>query len=188
MISQFLVSLEQSSVLRAFIPYTVCRDLGIPLAQEKQAGPSTTLEFQGLLLTQELWLSEEKLANLGVYITTRWKSRKSCSKQELESLLRVLQHVCTVISVSRAFLWQIISLLRVTKKPHHHIRLNSTFHLDLEWWQIFATHWNGKGLINAAGAKEVLLTSVCMRVWSLVKFWLVSACLGLGLTAILDCY
>ena len=47
----------------------------------------------------------------------------------------------------------------MTKKPHHHIRLNSTFRSDLEWWRIFATYWNGKGLINTAYEKEVLLTS-----------------------------
>jgi len=68
--------------------------------------------------------------------------------QTRTGVLGVLQHVCTVIPAGRAFLRQVISLLSVTKKPHHHIGLNSTFWSDLEWWQIFATHWNGKGLIN----------------------------------------
>ena len=80
-------------------------------------------------------------------------------------LLGVLQHTCTVIPAGRAFLRQIISLLNVTKKPHHHIRLNSTFRSDLEWWRIFATHWNGKSLINPPGAKEVLLTSDASGAW-----------------------
>ena len=87
---------------------------------------------------------------------------ESCSKRELESLL---QHACTVIPAGRAFLRQIISLLSTTKKRHHHVRLNSTFHSDLEWWRIFASHWNGKGLINTAYEKEVLLTSDASGSW-----------------------
>ena len=68
---------------------TVCRDPGVPLTSEKQAGPSTTLEFLGItidIVQQELRLPEEKLANLRD-LTTQWRSRKSCSKRELESLL-----------------------------------------------------------------------------------------------------
>ena len=58
---------------------------------------STTLEFLGITIDtiqQELRLPEEKLARLRDLIT-QWKSRKSCSKRELESLLGVLQHACT---------------------------------------------------------------------------------------------
>lgn len=145
---------------------TVCRDLGVLLALEKQAGPSTTLEFLGITIDtvqQELRLPENKLANLRNF-TTQWRSHKSGSKQEVESLLEVLQHACTVIPAGKAFL-QVISLLSVTKKPYHHIQLNSGFRSDLKWWRIFATHWNSKGLINAACEKEVLLTSDASGSW-----------------------
>ena len=146
---------------------TVCRELGVPLAPEKQAGPSTTIEFLGIIIDtvqQELRLPEDKLAKLKD-LTTQWKSRKSCTKQELESLLGVLQHALTVIPAGRAFLQQVISLLSMTKKPHHHVHLNSTFRSDLEWWRIFATHWNSKGLINCTCKKEVLLTSDASGSW-----------------------
>ena len=152
---------------------TVCRELGVPLAPEKQEGPSTTLEFLGITIDtiqQELRLPEEKLARLRDLIT-QWKSRKSCSKRELESLLGVLQHACTVIPAGRAFLRQIINLLSVTKKRHHHVRLNSTFRSDLEWWRIFASHWNGKSLISTAYIKEVRLTSDVSGSWGCGAWW-----------------
>ena len=109
----------------------ICEDLGVPLAPEKH---HTTIEF---LEDTELRLPEEKLDRLKD-LTTQWKSRKSCSKRELESLLGVLQYACTVIPAGRAFLRQIICLLSMTKQPHHHIRLNNAFHSDLEWWRVFA--------------------------------------------------
>ena len=45
----------------------VCKDLGIPLAPEKQAGPSTCIEFLGIIIDtvkQELRLSRDKLDRL----------------------------------------------------------------------------------------------------------------------------
>ena len=74
----------------------------------------------------------------------------------------MLQHACTVIPAGRAFLRQIICLL---KQPHHHIRLNSAFRSDLEWWRVFALYWNGKGLISTVYEKEVLLTSDASGSW-----------------------
>ena len=43
---------------------SVCKKLGIPLAAEKQAGPSTTIEFLGITIDtirQELRLPDDKL-------------------------------------------------------------------------------------------------------------------------------
>ena len=145
----------------------ICEDLGVPLAPDKQAGPHTTIEFLGITIDtvkQELRLPEEKLNRLKD-LTTQWKSQKSCSKRELESLLGVLQHACTVIPAGRVFLRQIISLLSTTKQPHHHIRLNNAFCSDLTLWRIFALHWNGKGLISMVYKTEVLLTSHASGSW-----------------------
>ena len=46
---------------------SVCNDLGIPLAPEKQAGPSTVIEFLGIVIDtscQELHLPADKLERL----------------------------------------------------------------------------------------------------------------------------
>ena len=47
--------------------HKVCNDLGVPLAQEKQEGPDTTITFLGITINtinQELRLLEEKLKRL----------------------------------------------------------------------------------------------------------------------------
>ena len=49
---------------------TVCNDLGVPLADEKQAGPATTIEFLGIIIDtiqQELRLPEESSIDFNPY-------------------------------------------------------------------------------------------------------------------------
>ena len=97
----------------------VCTELGIPLAIDKEEGPSTTIVLLGIIIDtvkQELRLPADKLMRLqGILI--EWEKRKSCTRKELESFIGVLQHACRVIKPGRSFLRQAIALLSVTK--HH---------------------------------------------------------------------
>ena len=94
---------------------TVCRELGVPLAPEKQAGPTTVIEFLGIIIDtsqQELRLPADKLEQLQ-HLTMEWKlrihkqliekKRPSCTRQELESLLGIMHHACTAIPTGKAF-------------------------------------------------------------------------------------
>ena len=146
---------------------SVCKKLGIPLAAEKQAGPSTTIEFLGITIDtirQELRLPDNKLRRLQSLLE-EWKHRKSCTRRELESLIGVLQHACTVVAPGRTFLRQVIALLSVAKQPHHHIRLNAAFQSDLTWWRIFATSWNGSSLVVRADGKKAQVTTDASGTW-----------------------
>jgi len=73
--------------------------LGIPLAPKKQAGPSTVIEFLGIVidaLWQELHLPLDKLESLQ-QLMSKWrlkilsqlqgKKQPSCTRAELDSLL-----------------------------------------------------------------------------------------------------
>ena len=145
----------------------VCKELGIPLAAEKQVGPSTTIEFLGITIDtirQELRLPGEKLEQLHSLLK-EWKYKKSCTKRELESLIKVLQHACTVIAPGRTFLRQVIAMLSVAKRPHHHIRLNTAFRSDLMWWQVFAANWNGSALVVKADGTKVQVTTDASGAW-----------------------
>ena len=138
----------------------VCEDLGVPLAAEKQAGPSTCIEFLGIIIDtvkQELRLPRDKLDRL-LTAVQQWQARKSCTKRELESLIGTLHHACTVVCPGRSFLRQAITLLSLAKRPHHHIRLNVSFRSDMAWWQAFATQWNGCSLLITTCSRSVELT------------------------------
>ena len=155
----------------------ICSELGIPLAPEKQAGPSTTIEFLGIIIDtsqQELRLPADKLDRLQC-LTDEWshrlrkqrdnKCRPSCTRRELESLLGMMHHASTVIPAGKAFVRQMISLINTAKQPHHHIRLNNEFISDLTWWKIFAKHWNGSSLIPGSHVKDTVLTSDASGSW-----------------------
>jgi len=77
----------------------VCEQLGVPLAQEKQEDPNTCIKFLGIVIDmvrQELRLLQEKLDRL-LSMIEDWEKCKSCTPEELESLIGTLQHACTVI-------------------------------------------------------------------------------------------
>ena len=107
----------------------VCTELGVPLATDKEEGPSTTIVFLGIVIDavkQELRLPADKLMHLqGILI--EWEKCKSCTRKELESFIGVLQHACRVIKPGRSFLRQATALLSVTKHHYHHVHLNAEF-------------------------------------------------------------
>ena len=98
-------------------------------------------------------------------MVAEWKKRKVCTRKELESLIGILQHACTVIPPGRSFLRRAISLLSVVKQRHHHIRLNTEFRSDLMWWKAFAPHWNGASLIIHQESREICMASDASGSW-----------------------
>ena len=72
-------------------------------------------------------------------LVASWRSKKSCTKRELLSLIGLLQHACRVVRSGRSFLRRMINLSTVVSDPHHHIWLNKGFRSDLEWWAGWAS-------------------------------------------------
>ena len=113
----------------------LCKYLGVPIAKLKVEGLVTVLVFLGILLDTtafEIRLPQDKLVRLQALIRS-WRMKKSCTKRELLSLIRHLQHACRVVPPGRSFLRRMIELSTKTKELHHHIRLNVGFHSDLQW-------------------------------------------------------
>ena len=90
----------------------VLSDLGIPMALGKVDGPATTLSFLGIELDSHTWtarLPADKLQRLKTMVS-KWRDLKSCTKQELVSLVGTLQHATMVIQFGQVFLRQMIEL------------------------------------------------------------------------------
>ena len=99
-----------------------------------------------------LRLPADKLQRL-TSVLQEWGDRKVCTRRELESLIRLLNHACKVVRPGRTFLRRMIDLLSATGRTglghsHHHIRLNREFRADLAWWRCFLEQWNGVELIQ----------------------------------------
>ena len=109
-------------------------------------------------------LPPEKLERL-LELLRKWERKRSCTRQELESLIGYLHHACKVIPAGRTFMRRALSLLSVAKHRHHHIRLNKEIRSDLQWWKAFAPRWNGASYIIHEGSQEYTLTSDASGHW-----------------------
>lgn len=117
----------------------------IPLSKHRTVGLATVLEYLGIILDSGLMearLPSDKIQRISE--TLKWFiNRKSCSKQELLSLLGHLNFACRVIYPGRAFVSYLISSSTTGKALHHHIKLNKECRLDIKMWSLFLSQWNG---------------------------------------------
>ena len=128
------------------------RNLGIPIAPHKTQGPSTTLEFMGIVLDSdrmEARLPPDKVQRL-TSCFTEFKGRRSCTLKELQSLIGSLNFACKVIPPGRPFLQRMIQLTRNVSLPHHRIKLSQGFFKDLRMWEDFICNWNGAGFFMSS--------------------------------------
>ena len=156
-----------------------CKELGIPVAVHKCMGPTTYLVFLGILIDthkMEISLPEENLEQLKE-ILAAWKDRKDCTKRELQSLIGHLQHAATVVRPGRRFIQSMISLLHVAHKPHHHIRLNTSFRAA--WSTLVAHFYHGM----ERGFYPIYIPAQTAISWHRVLyrcFWVMGLCSTVG--------
>ena len=152
-----------------------CKELGIPVAAHKCTGPTTCLVFLGILIDMvkmEISLPKEKLERLK-RIFGYWRTKKTCTRRELESLIGHLRHAAKVVRPGRRFIRGMLSLLQIAAKPHHYVRLNASFRVDLQWWHTFVTSWNGVSILcqlNQQAPNTEFFTDASGS-WGCVALW-----------------
>ena len=125
----------------------------MPLAEDKVDGPSTQLEYLEILLDSlalEARLSPERLLEIHQSLST-WSTRTHCRKQELLSLIGTLSFAAKVVPAGSTFLRRMIDTATTVPSLQDDIQLSESFRLDLEWWQAFATPWNGRSFFLRPG-------------------------------------
>ncbi len=93
------------------------RHWGSPLATHKWAGPTTSIIFGGIeidTVVGQLRFPARKLARLMATIPGR-EGRRSYQKNQLQSLIGLLNHACKVVRPGRSFLRRMIDLLTIAR-------------------------------------------------------------------------
>ena len=131
----------------------IFRCLGLPVAESKLEGPWMCIIFLGFELDSsimEIRLPHGKLQELQQVIR-EWQERKSSTKKEMESLVGKLVFASRVVKPGKTFLRRMFQLLSGIRQSHHHVRLNTQFRSDLQWWATFLKTWNGISILEQQG-------------------------------------
>lgn len=138
-------SLCQASLSSMILSF---KNLNTPISAAKTEGPCKVIQFMGIILdshTMEARLQEDKIQPIKTALS-EFRSKRSTTPQELQSLIGTLNFACKVISPGRPFLQRMIGLTGGVKKTHHLIKLTTGFYKDIKMWSLFIDQWNGIGL------------------------------------------
>lgn len=131
----------------------LCKELGIPMADDKTEGPTTRLTFLGIELDTESMrarLPDSKLAELKERIRV-WRSKSTASIKDLQSIAGMLAFAAKVVPAGKVFLRgmfaQISDMQRTAKSRHVEWPLSPDIQGDLRWWHDFIEPWNGVSLL-----------------------------------------
>ena len=125
---------------------SLCTYLGIPIAPEKTCGPATSTSFAGIELgsiLSEARLPLDKIEKC-VSLISEFCRRKKVTLKEVQSLVGLLNFVCSVMRLGRAFLRRLIDLTVAVRMPNHYMRLNREVKEDFNLWLSFLSNFNGK--------------------------------------------
>ncbi|CAC5383023.1 unnamed protein product [Mytilus coruscus] len=119
--------------------------LKIPLSAHKTVGPSTSLEYLGLILNSMHMfakLPDEKLVRIKDILYS-YHNRRSCTKHEMLNLLGHLNYACKVIIPGRSFVSYLLTLAHSVKELNHHVTITKGCRDDMAMWFKFLCQWNG---------------------------------------------
>ena len=128
--------------------FQTCDTCGVEVNPAKTIGPSTCIEFLGILIdseAMELRMSESQLSAIKTELQS-WLGRKTGKKRELLSLIGKLVFLSRVIQPGRIFLRRLITMSMKGKQLFHKIRLSSDAKDDILWWLSCADAWNSKSV------------------------------------------
>jgi hypothetical protein len=124
--------------------------LNIPMVTEKTAGPSTVLEYLGIILdsdNMQARLPENKLSRIVEFIDY-FLARSTCTKRELLQLLGHMNFASRVILAGRSFVSYLITLSTTVKHLHYHVHITKACREDLLMWKKFLAQWNGVSMFQ----------------------------------------
>ena len=124
---------------------TICRDVGVPLAEEKCVPPTTRVELLGVVLgtgSMTVALPERKLSDLREILGSL-AGRRKCTQRELLSIVGKLVHASKCVPPGRAFTRRLLDAAYSVTGLQRRIRINAAVRADIRWWDTFLPLWNG---------------------------------------------
>lgn len=122
----------------------IFKKLGIPLSAKKTVGPTTCLEYLGVILDSERMecrLPDDKVDRIIQFIE-RFLRKRSVRKRELLQLLGHFNFAARVIIPGRSFVTYLIKLSTTVEQLHYFVNITPDCREDLYMWLLFLKQWN----------------------------------------------
>ncbi|CAC5375572.1 unnamed protein product [Mytilus coruscus] len=135
----------------------VFNSLKIPLSAHKTVGPSTSLEYLGIILDSMHMIAklpDEKLVRIKDILYS-YLYRRSCTKHEMLSLLGHLNYACKVIIPGRSFVSYLLTLAHSVKELNHHVTITKKESSSFDKWIDIATVWLSHFTKTALNGKAI---------------------------------
>lgn len=159
---------------------TACDMSGLPVNFKKVHGPTTCIEFLGIMINTEtmtLSMSAERLDNVKKELSF-WRGKNQGTKRQLLSLLGKLVFLGRVIKPGRIFLRRLFNATMNLKHLHFKLKLNAETKKDIIWWSNYIDSWNSltffhdmhwidsNELFFATDASDIGLSAVLQTAWA----------------------
>ena len=110
--------------------------LNVPIALHKTDGPTTCLEYLGVILDSHHMEARLPLDKVGRILEALdyFAKKRTCTKRELLSLLGHMNFASKVVRPGRSFVSHLITLSTTVKELHHRVTLNAAIRSDIQMW------------------------------------------------------
>lgn len=128
----------------------IFRKLNVPLASHKTMGPTTVIEYLGIILDTEKMearLPVDKVTRISSFLDS-FLHRRSCTKRELLQLLGHLNFASRVILPGRTFVSYLLQIASSVKELYHYVYINAGCREDILMWKLFLQQWNGISMFH----------------------------------------
>ena len=122
----------------------LCKEIGLPLAEDKYVPPTQIIEFLGLLIDTILMVVRvpaDKIHSALKAINSYLKRRK-CTSLQATQLAGLLNFCCTAVPFGRTFLRSLYTAA-AGKPRHHHVDVCGELRKDLILWKFFLSKYSG---------------------------------------------
>lgn len=143
---------------------SICRDLGVPLKQEKTVWPTTNIVIYGIEIdsvTMVSRLPDPKVLKIRALLH-QFSKRKKVKLRKLQSLLGLLNFATGCVVPGRTFLRRLYDLTINVHCPEFYVRLTKEARADLAAWELFMKGFNGKRMFLS----EDWLASDALRLYT----------------------
>ena len=121
------------------------RSLGFNINWSKVDGPSQHLTFLGIGIdssTMTIKLTHKRIVEFQELLH-QFAKRKRATRRQLQALAGKLNWSCQVVRGGRTFLRRILDTMNKLSHSSHKIRLDASFHQDIQWWITHMSTFNG---------------------------------------------